>query len=199
MDVRPESKTLTVYSCFANHCSPAADNLTTCDAHNGTGCCFEGRTGLLCESCIDGFVKQSDKCIPCEGAAWDEIVTRGAIKTVMILLVCAKLLEKASARTYMSTTAFATVIFTLQTVALAASDSYGTLLQSEWPAFSEFLDIAQSLLNPDRQTPEKCLFEPSLSAKFIVEAVLPPVSALGMLGLISVPWHCCSFSCGAQG
>ena len=98
----------------------------------------------------------------------------------------------------MSTTAFTTIIFTMQTVGLAAADSYGTLLQTEYPAVSEFLHVVQSLVNPDRETPEKCLFAPSLLSKFIVEAVLPPVSALGILALISVPWYCCGCSCGLR-
>ena len=100
VDSRPESKTMTVYSCFGNHCSPATDHATTCDTNNGTGCCFDGRAGLLCESCIDGYVKQNDICIPCTGAAWDKIIGRGAMKTAMTFLLCAKLIEKAATRTY---------------------------------------------------------------------------------------------------
>jgi hypothetical protein len=157
---------------------------------------LEGRAGLLCESCIEGFVKQNDKCIPCTGAAWDKLAVRSAIKTAMTFLLCGKLVEKAATRTYTSTTAFATVVFTLQTVALAASDSYGTLLQSEWPEVSDFFDFVQTVLNPDRETPEKCLFAPSLSSKLAVESVLPPGFAMGVLAAICIPWYFCRFSCG---
>jgi hypothetical protein len=126
----------------------------------------------------------------------DKLAARGIVKTVMTFLLCGKLVEKAATRTYTSSTAFATIVFTLQTVALAGSDSYGTLLQSEWPEVSEFVDLAQSLLNPDRETPEKCLFAPSLSTKLVVESVLPPGFALGVLATICIPWYFCSFSCG---
>ena len=97
-----------------------------------------------------------------------------------------------------STTAFATIVFTLQTVALAASDSYGTLLQAEHPQVSESLEFVQTFLNPDRETPEKCIFAPSLSSKLVLESLMPPVYALCILATITIPWYHCSFSCGLR-
>ena len=59
---------------------------------------------------------------------------RFVLKTALTAFLCAKLLEKATVRTYTANTAFSTVIFTLQTVALALEDSYGTMLSDEAPA-----------------------------------------------------------------
>ena len=127
-----------VYSCFADHCR----------AWNR---CRTGHHGLLCESCTDGYRKQNDRCTLCKGGAtWMSMLGRFILKTALTTFLCAKLLEKATVRTYTANTAFATVIFTLQTVALAVEDSYGTLLSDEAPAVAAVVGTLQSLLNPDR-------------------------------------------------
>jgi hypothetical protein len=61
-----------------------------------------------------------------------------------------KLLDKATIRTYTSTSGFATIVFTLQTAALAFSDSYGTFMERQTPTFATLFDKVQSLLNPDQ-------------------------------------------------
>ena len=39
-------------------------------------------------------------------------------------------------------------------------------------------DFFQSALNPDQETPEKCLFAGSLYTNLVVEALLPPLCAI---------------------
>ena len=75
---------------------------------------------------------------------------RFVLKTALTAFLCAKLLEKATVRTYTASTAFATIIFTLQTVALVVQDSYGSWLQDEAPTVAAVVGQLQALLNPDR-------------------------------------------------
>ena len=100
---------------------------------------------------------------------------------------------------YMTTTAFSTAIFTLQTVGLAVSDSFDVVLRLEAPALATGLQFVQSVFNPDRETPEKCLFfSTSLSSKLFIEAVLSPLFALAVVVAIALPWHLSEFSCGLR-
>jgi hypothetical protein len=119
-------------------------------------------------------------------------------KLLMLVLLNVKILDKAIKRSYTSTTAFATIVFTLQTATLVVSDSYGSALQMESPMVAGVLEQAQSILNPDKQTPEKCLFPTSLASKLFVEAILPPVLALLVLTAIALPWHSSGISCGLE-
>ena len=132
----------------------------TCSSGGGTGCCSEGRHGLLCESCTEGFTKQTDQCIQCAGSNAVTILKKSAQKAFMIMLVCAKLIDKASSRTYTATTAFATIVFTMQTIALAAQDSLGGIIRQDFPRVQEWMQFFQGALNPDQETPEKCAATP---------------------------------------
>jgi hypothetical protein len=136
--------------------------------------------------------------VQCTGASASAITSKIAVKFGMIGLVCFKLLDKASTRTYTATTGFATIVFTAQTVALAVKDSFGQLLQSEAPGLNEFLDFWQSVLNPDQETPEKCMFSSGLFTNLVVEAVLPPLIALAITLVVSLSWHICGYSCGLR-
>jgi len=88
------------------------------------------------------------------------ILKKSAQKAGMIMLVCAKLIDKASARTYTATTAFATIVFTMQTIALAAQDSLGGIIRQDFPRLQEWMQFFQGALNPDQETPEKCAATP---------------------------------------
>jgi hypothetical protein len=109
-----------------------------------------------------------------------------------------KLLEKAAAASYVQTTAFSTVVFTLQTVGLVASDSFAPFLEREAPAVAELANVLQSMLNPDKNAPEKCLFPPTLTSKFVVDAVLPPVLTLAVLAAVGASWHFAALSLGVR-
>ena len=74
----------------------------------------------------------------------------------------------------------------------------GQKLQADAPALATALQYLQSLFNPDRETPERCLFPNSLFSKLFVEAVVPPVLAVAVLAAVSLPWHFSSFSCGLR-
>jgi hypothetical protein len=88
------------------------------------------------------------------------ILKKSAQKAGMIMVVCAKLIDKASTRTYTATTAFATIVFTMQTIALAAQDSLGGILRQDFPHIHEWMQFFQAALNPDQETPEKCATTP---------------------------------------
>jgi hypothetical protein len=78
------------------------------------------------------------------------------------------------------------------------SDSYGASMQEDSPAVASIFDGLQYVLNPDKHTPEACLFGDSLPSKLIVEAVLPLLCASLILTAIGIPWHACKFSCGLR-
>jgi hypothetical protein len=105
----------------------------------------------MCEACEEGYVKQNDRCVQCTGSAFGSILAQIVIKVAMSMLLNAKLIDKATTRTYTTTTAFATVVFAFQTASLALSDSYGTLLRTEAPVIASFIDQFQSVLSPDKQ------------------------------------------------
>ena len=98
---------LVVYACFGDHCSPPNET-SLCSAGGGSGCCAPGRAGPLCESCAEGFAKQNDRCIPCDGAAWAGIAPRVLAKAGLLTVLCAKVLDKATTRSYTGTVGFAT-------------------------------------------------------------------------------------------
>jgi hypothetical protein len=142
-----------IYACFADHCS-GANGTVRCGANNGTGCCAEGRHGLLCESCMDGFTKQNDVCVPCAdtdgGSIWGpRLVVKMLIKVAMISLVCATLLIKATKASYTVTISFATIVFSLQTSGLVAKDSFGGLGEGA-PGIAAVVDVVLMALNPDQ-------------------------------------------------
>ena len=87
-----------VYTCFADHCAAANGSYPGCAANSGTGCCAEGHGGLLCELCSDGYIKQNDACIACNGAAWQSRLALFSTKSAALLLVNAQLLNKASTK-----------------------------------------------------------------------------------------------------
>jgi hypothetical protein len=87
-----------VYACFADHCAAANGSQPGCAANGGTGCCTEGREGLLCESCSEGYIKQQDACIPCAGNAWVQVLAMFGAKTACLFLVNAQLLAKATTK-----------------------------------------------------------------------------------------------------
>ena len=96
-------------------------------------------------------MKQNDRCVECSGPAWLSIIAAIVVKVAMLILLNAKVLDKAIKRSYTSTTAFATIVFTLQTATLVVSDSYGSVLQTESPIVASMLAQVQSILNPDKQ------------------------------------------------
>jgi hypothetical protein len=61
-----------------------------------------------------------------------------------VAVICAKLLDKSTTRTYTATTAFATIVFTLQTSALVVSDSFGAIMRDETPQLAALVDFFQS-------------------------------------------------------
>ena len=69
----------------------------------------------------------------------------------------------------------------MQTMGLVVSDSFGNFLRDDAPAIAGVIDFFQMAFNPDKQTPEKCLFPTSLVSKLLVEAVLQPVSEIAPL------------------
>jgi hypothetical protein len=134
----------------------------------------------------------------CTGTAWASVFAKFCAKTALIVALDAKLLEKATTKSYTATTAFGTIIFTLQTVGLVASESFGVLMQSEAPVVANIVGFFQSALNPDKQAPERCAFPTSLASKLLVEAVGQPIYALLILAAMSAPWYLCGFSCGLR-
>ena len=87
-----------IYACFSNHCTPIDISQHGCAAHSDASCCLEGHGGLLCESCSDGYIKQKDACIACNGTAWQHAFAMFSTKSAALLLVNAQLLNKASTK-----------------------------------------------------------------------------------------------------
>ena len=139
----------------------------------------------------------NDRCVACGGEATLGLLAAVAAK-LGVLVLCAKFLEKATRRTYTVHIAFAAVVFTAQTCGLAVSDSYGATIREDSPAVASMFDGMQYVLNPDKHTPEVCVFGDSLPSKLILEAVLPLLCAFLILTAISTPWHACEFSCGLR-
>ena len=119
-----------VYACFGDHCANANGGPPSCAEDGGSGCCAEGHEGLLCETCQDGYIKQNDECIGCAGTDWLLALSMFGAKSIFQLLVNAQMLAKASTKSYTATTAFGTVIFTVQTVGLVIADSFQNELQA---------------------------------------------------------------------
>jgi hypothetical protein len=60
------------------------------------------------------------------------------------------------------------------------------------------LDGAQSVVNPDKNAPELCLFGDSLLSQLIAEALLPLAYTSVTLTAIGLPWYAVSFSSGLR-
>lgn len=196
--VPPGATSPVVYACFSDHCAKANGAAPGCAAEAGAGCCAEGHEGMLCETCSDGYIKQADACIACAGNAWLLALSMFGIKSAALLLVIAQLLAKAATKSYTATTAFGTIIFTVQTVGLVVADSFQDALESSASALAGVVDILQLAATPDKQTPEKCAFPTTLFFEMLVTAVLQPAYAFALLAAVSLAWHKFGCSCSIR-